>query len=299
MKHLDEVEACIPRALAVLNHNATHTARDLPMVLLEPGYTPYDLRFRVMGIPVRVHPMFWLVTAIMGFNALNEQNGLARFGIWVACMFFSILIHEMGHVLMGRFCGTDGKIVLYAFGGLAIPDRHLYNRWQRIAVSSAGPLAQFLLVAVLATGVAAYNREDLEPMLNMLRALVGLAPDGNRQLDLPDLVQEAIWDLLLINIFWALLNLLPIWPLDGGQIARDFLDGAMRDGQGIRVSLGISLALAVLLTIHCIVSARGGRFIPFLPRMGIFGALLFGSLAIESWQLLQQQSNRPWRRDDW
>ena len=38
------------------------------MILLEPGHTPYDLHFRVFGIPVRVHPMFWLVAAIMGLS---------------------------------------------------------------------------------------------------------------------------------------------------------------------------------------------------------------------------------------
>jgi Zn-dependent protease len=200
---------------------------------------------------------------------------------------------------MGRFCGSNGKIVLYAFGGLAIPDRYLHNRAQRIAVSFAGPLAQFLLIAVLALGVAAYNREDLEPLLNMLRMVFGLAPEGDIWLSMPEVVQEAIWDLLFIIIFWALLNLVPIWPLDGGQIARDVLDGAMRNGNGVRVSLMISLGLAAVLTIHCIVSERGGRFIPFLPRLGIYGALLFGSLAIQSWQMLQQESNRPWRRDDW
>src|SRR5436305_15155392 len=112
------------------------------MFLLEPGHTPYDLKFRIAGVPVRVHPMFWLVTAIMGFSALHEPTyGFALFGIWVGCVFFSILIHELGHVFMFQLCGTTAHAVLYAFGGLAVPHRPLYNRWQRIAVAFAGPLA--------------------------------------------------------------------------------------------------------------------------------------------------------------
>jgi Zn-dependent protease len=218
----------------------------------------------------------------------------------VACVFFSILIHEMGHILMGRICGSDGKIVLYAFGGLAIPDRHLYNRWQRIAVSFAGPLAQFLLLAVLAVVIAATNQENVEPLLDMVRRLFGLRPIGERDMAMPELAETLVWDLLVINMFWALLNLLPIWPLDGGQISRDLLDGAMPGGRGVQAAYGVSLVVAALLTIHCVASANHVKLIPFLPPFGnILTALLFGSLAVESWQLLQQHRNPPWRREDW
>ena len=271
------------------------------MLLLEPGFTPYDLHFRVLGIPVRVHPMFWLVNAIMGFNSLNDPSyGFAKLAIWVACVFFSILIHEMGHVVVGSLWGSRGKIVLYAFGGLAVPDRRLYHRYQRIAVSFAGPVAQFALIGQMLGVLVVTQRWDvLEPLLNMIRYLLGLKPEGQLVMPLPELVDEAIYDLLFINLFWALLNLLPIWPLDGGMISREILDGAMPGGQGARTALGISLVVAGLLTVHCIASANGARFLPFLPSMGIFGALLFGSLAVESWQLLQQQSHPPWRREDW
>ena len=118
------------------------------MFLLEPGQTHYDLRFHVFGVYVRVHPMFWLLSAILGFGLLNA--GLAPFLIWMGCVFFSILIHELGHVYMFRACGADAKVVLYSFGGLAIPDRRLHNRWQRIAVSFAGPLAQFFILVAVA-----------------------------------------------------------------------------------------------------------------------------------------------------
>ena len=117
---------------------------------------------------------------------------------------------------------------------------------------------------------------------------------------LDPLVLEVIFDLIVINLFWALLNLLPIWPLDGGQIARELLDGAMPGGQGVRVSLILSLVVAAVLTIHAIVSARSNiRLIPFLPPLGIYSALMFGMLGIQSFQLLQQESSPPWRREDW
>ena len=88
------------------------------MLFMEPSQTPYDLRWRMFGVPVRVHPRFWLVSVIMGWNTVHE--GFQYLLIWVACSFASILIHEFGHVAMGQIFGSRGHIVLYGFGGLAI-----------------------------------------------------------------------------------------------------------------------------------------------------------------------------------
>src|SRR6516162_9943921 len=72
-------------------------ARCLPVIILmEPERTPYDLNFSILGIPVRVHPWFWLVTALFGSSTLNE--GVSYLLLWILCVFFSILIHELGHV---------------------------------------------------------------------------------------------------------------------------------------------------------------------------------------------------------
>ena len=43
--------------------------------------TQYDLRFRLLGVPVRIHPFFWLVSAIMGFQAY-ENDIPAVFSGW-------------------------------------------------------------------------------------------------------------------------------------------------------------------------------------------------------------------------
>jgi Zn-dependent protease len=157
-----------------------------------------------------------------------------------------------------------------------------------------------LLIAVVALIIAINNRDNLGPLVDMVRAFVDLEPISETRMQMPFLAAFTVSILLWINLFWAALNLLPIWPLDGGHITKDLLDGARPGGQGIRTAYGISLVLAALLTIHCIAGANGHKFIPFLPAFGgIFAALLFGSLAVQSWQLLQQERNPPWRREDW
>src|SRR5262245_25627915 len=99
------------------------------MFLIEPDRTSFDLNFRVLGTSVRVHPLFWLISALMGGDLL--RLGLEYLLLWVACVFVSILLHEFGHVLVGRLFGSNGSIVLYSLGGLAVGSNALASRWQR------------------------------------------------------------------------------------------------------------------------------------------------------------------------
>src|SRR5438105_12992959 len=106
-------------------------------MFFEPSRTQFDLNFSLFGIHVRVHPAFWIVALVFGSSALND--GLVFLLVWVACLFVSILIHEMGHVLAGMCFGSRGNIVLYSFGGLAVGSSELESRWQRVVVFLAGP----------------------------------------------------------------------------------------------------------------------------------------------------------------
>ena len=108
--------------------------------------TRFDLNFRVGDIPVRVHPFFWLSTVLLGLDPkLPGIDKLTYLLVWAAVLFVSILVHELGHVLMGRTFGARGHILLTGFCGLAIGSSELPERWQRNAVFLAGPGAGFLL----------------------------------------------------------------------------------------------------------------------------------------------------------
>ena len=227
------------------------------MFLLEPPPTPLDLKWHMFGIPVRVHPFFWLFTALLGLGALRQ--GIAYLLLWVACVFVSILIHELGHVVLGKFFGSHGHILLYSFGGLAIGSSKLANRWQRIGVYLAGPASQFLLILVVAIPYSAYY----------------VASQGEGS----EFLSELFFFLFVINVFWAVLNLMPVWPLDGGQVSREIFEMLNPDG-GQRTSLIVSLVCAVVLAV-------AGLFLSF------YTALLFGSLAFCSWQLLQPAAGQP------
>lgn len=266
------------------------------MLLMEPTPTPYDLRWNILGIPVRVHPMFWLVSVVMGWNTLDM--GFQFLFIWIACIFASILIHELGHIGMGLAFGSRGHIVLYGFGGLAIGSNRLHQRWQRVSVSFAGPLAGFTALGLLLLALWAGDPDSFPIYLRFVQANLGL-PMGDLW-DMPGLrripspmMLFTVNTLIFINLLWGLVNLLPIWPLDGGQICREVCEGVSPDA-GLSRSLGISLVAAGLLAIHCILVVFGTQILP-LPFGSYYSAFFFGILAVQSFQMLQQvNAQRHW-----
>src|SRR3954468_12089221 len=112
-------------------------------VLAAPPPTPYDLRFRLFGFPVRVHPLFWVVALLMGNPDLDRPQALARLALWILVVFGSILLHELGHAFAFRFYGCRGVAVdLFWFGGLASAEQRPRGHWPNIFISLAGPAAQ-------------------------------------------------------------------------------------------------------------------------------------------------------------
>jgi Zn-dependent protease len=263
--------------------------------LFEPSRTDFDLSWRMFGIPVRVHPMFWLMGALTGWSYI--QLGFEYVAIWIACVFVSVLIHELGHVFMGRVFGSEGHIVLYGFGGLAIGSSAVPNRWQRVAVLLAGPMAGFLYLGVLALIIAAASPELLDVLLDKLRAMLGFPVRRDLFFHKETMTEVILEMLVFINLLWGLMNLLPVWPLDGGQITREIATG-MDPRNGERIALGISAGVAGLIAIHGLMLRFGKPIVPILTNVdGGFLAIMFGLLAFGSIQALQQVNNRPWRED--
>ena len=83
-----------------------------------PAPTRLDLRFRLLGIPVRVSPFFWLVAVVIAWDEASPAITL----IGVGCVFLSILVHELGHGLTARVFRDRPTIVLHGMGGLCTVD---------------------------------------------------------------------------------------------------------------------------------------------------------------------------------
>jgi Zn-dependent protease len=261
-----------------------------------------------------VHPLFWLVTIILGWPGQPGPTSMRNLVIWIVCVFVSILVHEFGHVLMGRVFGSWGYVVLYSFGGLAVGSNHVRRWWQRVLVSAAGPGAGFLLFALLIAGllIAAGDKAGLL-LADDAPGLDGLSL-WSRLMQLPALVglNETMFivcaTLIWINLMWGLVNLLPVWPLDGGMISREVCERYSPNGR--RLSLGISVGAAGLFAVHSLAGLAGRPLIPYLPSGGVFAAVFFAAMAYGSYLELQSTPHRgsrgrrrdgdPWRRPgDW
>jgi Zn-dependent protease len=180
------------------------------VILAEPPPSQGDLHFSLLGCPVRINPWFWLTTLFLG--NLNREPVYVL--MWVVAVLFCILLHELGHAVVMRYYGYRPSIVLYSFGGLAIPHPGPYTGrrpgpWGNILISIAGPASGFILAAVL---VLALHYVGNYPVGIVLRVVpVVLVPNL--------FLREFLFDVFYISVMWGLLNILPIYPLDGGQIA--------------------------------------------------------------------------------
>ena len=234
--------------------------------------------FRLFGTRVRVMPWFWITMLILG-----ASRSFSDAAIWVAVCFVSILLHEMGHVIAFRVFRRDAEVVLYGFGGLAIPSGAVDGTFPEVMVSFAGPLAGFCLAGLTAAAIALTGGQIYSVWYMHLPHLYG-APGGQLLLRLHGIrfyttVMTIVNDLLYVNFYWGLVNLLPVWPLDGGHISRALLEHWDRH-DGRRKSLIVSAL------------AAGAIALAALSEQDYWIAAMFGAFAISSIQLMQGESRR-------
>jgi len=178
--------------------------------------------------------------------------------LWVIAVFFSILLHEMGHAMMARAFGYEPHVVLHHFGGYAsfIPGyRHTLGK--SIAISLAGPVAGFGLYGVVYVIDNLLYQHEVEVSFGL---------------------NNFLWFLISINLYWGLINLLPVLPLDGGQVCRDVLL-LFRRLDGVTWAMRISVAVGAGMAIY------------FLQHGNQYPAILFGLLAFNNLQALNFQKN--------
>ena len=193
-------------------------------------------------IPIHIFPFFWLLIVMIGW--LNSASILGTV-IWSAVILISVLIHEYGHALTALMFGQKAEINLVGLGGLTKRHGPKLQGWKEFIIVFNGPLAGFLIFII------AYQ----------LLGLVGKKP----------ILLYALEVAINVNLFWTLLNLLPVLPLDGGHLLRILLEGAF-GLRGLKVAFFISIVLASLMGLYF-----------FLIQQILMGALFF-LLAFESYR---------------
>jgi stage IV sporulation protein FB len=217
--------------------------------------------FTVRGIAVRMHLTFplILVWSAVQFGLLADQGfSGAVFGVLVTLLLFVIVVlHEFGHSFAAQYYGVTVKeIVLLPIGGVAqlahIPEKPI----QEFVIAVAGPLVNFVLAGLM-LAVAALFGQDLfvADLGGMIAGMTGLS--------LP-----AIFSYLFsANLFIAVFNLIPAFPMDGGRILRALLASRMDYGRATAIAAAIGQGLAWLMGLW---GFLGGGFFIILVAFFIY-----------------------------
>ena len=239
---------------------------------------------------MRIHPFFWVTTVLLGLNTGGETPPALLLS-WVVAALVSILVHEFGHAVWQRRYGGHPRITLYGMGGLAACDDCDRSSQAQIEISLAGPFAGFLLAALIfvflkvtgtVIGVQIGNEIPFEELgVESVRALPLLGLLLYWEPFSSDAANHLLSGFLQINIIWGLVNLLPVYPLDGGQVSRELCQ-IVDPRQGIIRSLQISVFCGAAMVL---VGLSWGS---------IFVAILFGLMAYNSYRTLEAYRASLW-----
>jgi Zn-dependent protease len=218
---------------------------------------------RLAGVDVKVHILF---VVFIGLTLLQAGGAAGVHALHLALLFGSVLLHELGHVTGARWMGGDAReVILWPLGGLA-PLR-LPEGWKPELVATAtGPAVNLLLAIVSALVlVFAGGAEDVRSALD---------PFGPRSRETAlTLLAGALFS---INVLLLLFNILPAYPMDGGQLLRAGLWPLL----GWRRATLVATSLGVVVGVAFIGLAVAGQGI----NLGLIGALV----VLASWQELQR-----------
>lgn len=162
-----------------------------------------------------------------------QQAGMRYALLWIPVLLVSILWHELAHAAMiGALGFGSSSIILEGIGGATYNERRA-RPWQDLLISAAGPASSFLLAWLISLIVANVPAATRDPFLSALLPLMARA-----------------------NFWWAIFNLLPIGPLDGNGILRNFFRLFLSERPAFVISIWISLLVGVGVVILTLIARQ-------------------------------------------
>jgi stage IV sporulation protein FB len=212
----------------------------------------------IAGTPIHVEAGFLILIGIFVILALERRAPLESALLWVPIIFFSILLHEAGHAIaIGMLGYGSSHIFLTGFGGVTINRRRARPAHDMI-ISAAGPFTSILIWYFAGVAIEQFPaiRENV-----LLLSFVTL--------------------LRWANGAWAIFNLLPIHPLDGGHIFLNLARSFTFERRAAALSAWSSVAMAALLILYA-VAARA-----------IFLGVIAAMLAFQNYQRITLGRSGP------
>lgn len=198
---------------------------------------------RLLGVDINIHPTFALVFVFaFVYWGLGEDGGVVPFllgTVLVLLVFLSVLVHEIGHVVMAREFGIQVlDITLWPFSGVARIEQTPSTPRNELLIALAGPgmnLAIFMLLLPVILLIAVVGGPGL---------LFG-AGDRFRTLDAASMVAA----IGVLNLGLMIFNLLPAFPLDGGRVLRAAMTPRIGRNRATEIATRLGVGVAVLLVL--------------------------------------------------
>lgn len=207
----------------------------------------------IKGIDIRVHLTFPLIFiwAAYQFGSIYDSLSGAIFGIVaISLLFFLVTLHELGHSFAARMYGVPVKqIVLSPIGGVAqlarIPDKPI----QELVIAIAGPAVNILMAFFIAAVGFAFGLE-----LTSLATVFSTSESAT--------LAALISYIFMANLFLAVFNLIPAFPMDGGRVLRALLALRIEYARATDIAATIGRIIAIFFGIYGLLN--GGIFMIFI-----------------------------------
>ncbi|MEL6942973.1 MAG: site-2 protease family protein [Bacteroidota bacterium] len=229
----------------------------------------------LFGIPIQVHWSFALIlvwTIFSGYSDGRSTTETIWLNLLVLALFVCVVMHEYGHALTARRFGVKTRdIILLPIGGVARLEKLPEKPMHEFLVAIAGPAVNIVIALVLFIGYFLLN--DQKSILQVINYENGAF-----------LARTFIPYLIGMNIFLAVFNLIPAFPMDGGRVLRALLSTKLDRLKATQVASIIGQVFAVLFILASI-------FLPAFksPMFTLLGIFIFFVARQENRALKQEQ----------
>jgi Zn-dependent protease/predicted transcriptional regulator len=212
---------------------------------------------KIAGIKIFLHwtfpiIIFWIIFSNLRRGLNTEQVTWSV--IFILALFICVILHELGHALAARYYHIKTKgITLLPIGGLAQLEKMPEKPIQELIVALAGPAVNFVIVIILFLFLRLTKLPTDFSVITHVTAA------------------NFLLSLAIVNIWLALFNLIPAFPMDGGRVLRALLSFGINRVLATKIAASIGQALAVVFVF------LGFFGNPFLIFIGLF--IFLGAMA--------------------
>ncbi len=206
------------------------------------------------GTAVRIHVTLLLFLAWIGMASFQRGGAEAAWQsvLFISAVFLCVVLHEFGHILTARQFGiVSPEVTLLPIGGVANMESMPQKPWQELLISFAGPAVNIVIAGALILVAGAFNFGDAshisDPSINILERLAAT------------------------NVFLAVFNLIPAFPMDGGRVLRAALAMWLGQAKATRIAANIGQGFAMLLALAGLMGHPMLLFIAIFVYMAAMG----------------------------